>query len=208
MNFDMRAFAADLCRFASTAGEEAAAADFVENRLAELGFETYAWDADPELLADHPSFPDDIDESDVAGRRSVAGVLALGGSNNGNPRDDAPTIVVNGHIDVVPAEPAEWSSDPFEPVWGESGNKREGNDTVETLTARGAADMKFGQGVAQMIQMLGTEYPCDLAADALGGYSFQALRCSSTCGSGSGAETKSEGGAVAQPFEDAQGIIV
>jgi len=119
MNFDMRAFAADLCRFASTAGEEAAAADFVEGELDALGFETYAWDADPELLADHPSFPDDIDESDVAGRRSVAGVLALGGSNNGNPRDDAPTIVVNGHIDVVPAEPAEWSSDPFEPVWGE-----------------------------------------------------------------------------------------
>ncbi|ACM58235.1 M20/M25/M40 family metallo-hydrolase [Halorubrum lacusprofundi] len=144
MNFDMRAFAADLCRFASTAGEEAAAADFVEGELDALGFETYAWDADPELLADHPSFPDDIDESDVAGRRSVAGVLALGGSNNGNPRDDAPTIVVNGHIDVVPAEPAEWSSDPFEPVWGESGNKREGNDTVETLTARGAADMKSG----------------------------------------------------------------
>jgi len=144
MNFDMRAFAADLCRFASTAGEEAAAADFVEGELDALGFETYAWDADPELLADHPSFPDDIDESDVAGRRSVAGVLALGGSNNGNPRDDAPTIFVNGHIDVVPAEPAEWSSDPFEPVWGESGNKREGNDTVETLTARGAADMKSG----------------------------------------------------------------
>jgi len=86
MNFDMRAFAADLCRFASTAGEEAAAADFVEGELDALGFETYAWDADPELLADHPSFPDDIDESDVAGRRSVAGVLALGGSNNGNPR--------------------------------------------------------------------------------------------------------------------------
>jgi len=48
MNFDMRAFAADLCRFASTAGEEAAAADFVEGELDALGFETYAWDADPE----------------------------------------------------------------------------------------------------------------------------------------------------------------
>jgi len=47
MNFDMRAFAADLCRFASTAGEEAAAADFVEGELDALGFETYAWDADP-----------------------------------------------------------------------------------------------------------------------------------------------------------------
>ncbi len=150
----MRAFAADLCRFPSTAGAEAAAADFVEGELDALGFETYAWDADPALLADHPSFPDDLDEADVAGRRSVAGVLALGGASDdeGDATDaaddtsdagDAPTVVLNGHIDVVPAEPAEWSSDPFEPVWGEAGDESEG-DAGETLTARGAADMKSG----------------------------------------------------------------
>ncbi|EMA68034.1 M20/M25/M40 family metallo-hydrolase [Halorubrum kocurii] len=149
MDFDMRAFAAELCRFASTAGEEAAAADFVEAELDALGFETHAWDADPALLAGHPSFPDDLDESDVAGRKSVAGVLALGGPD-GDPGDDAPAVALNGHIDVVPAEPAEWSSDPFEPVWGEAGGER-GDDTetprddaAETLTARGAADMKSG----------------------------------------------------------------
>ena len=145
----MRAFAADLCRFASTAGEEAAAADFVEGELDALGFETYAWDADPDLLADHPSFPDDLDEADVAGRRSVAGVLALGGADDGRTdeegeADDAPTVVLNGHIDVVPAEPAEWSSDPFEPKWGAAGGERESDDADETLTARGAADMKSG----------------------------------------------------------------
>ena len=157
MDFDMRAFAADLCRFASTAGAEAAAADFVEGELDALGFETYAWDADPDLLADHPSFPDDLDESDVAGRRSVGGVLALGGAdaatdsagdddaNDANDAgDDTPTVVLNGHIDVVPAEPAEWSSDPFEPVWSEGGGEDEGTDARETLTARGAADMKSG----------------------------------------------------------------
>ncbi len=147
----MRAFAADLCRFASTAGAEAAAADFVEGELDALGFETYAWDADPELLADHPSFPNDLDEADVAGRRSVAGVLALEGADSGDPGGDTdtPAVVLNGHIDVVPAEPAEWSSDPFEPVWGgiegEPSGEGEGNDDAdETLTARGAADMKSG----------------------------------------------------------------
>ena len=156
----MRAFAADLCRFASTAGEEAVAADFVESELAALGFETYAWDADPELLADHPSFPGDLDEADVSGRRSVGGVLALGGAEDGASEgeavadedaigDDAPTVVLNGHIDVVPAEPAEWSSDPFEPVWGEADGEGDtdlspADGPGETLTARGAADMKSG----------------------------------------------------------------
>jgi len=143
MDFDMRAFAADLCAFASTAGEEAAAADFVERRLADLGFETVTWDADPALLADHPSFPNDLDAGDLAGRRSVAGVLALGdadveGDSSGSGDDDALTVVLNGHTDVVPAEPAEWSSDPFEPAWGTT------DDGDETLTARGAADMKSG----------------------------------------------------------------
>ncbi|GAB7009752.1 M20/M25/M40 family metallo-hydrolase [Halorubrum trueperi] len=164
MDFDMRAFAADLCGFASTAGEEAAAADFVEGRLAHLGFETYAWDADPDLLADHPSFPDDLDEDDVAGRRSVAGVLELGGAEpdeltgDTTPQDataDAPTIILNGHLDVVPADPAEWLSDPFDPTWtaasdaGCRGDADRDSDTSadgdgETLTARGAADMKSG----------------------------------------------------------------
>nr|WP_128904103.1 M20/M25/M40 family metallo-hydrolase [Halorubrum amylolyticum] len=151
---DEEAAAADLCRFASTADEEAAAADFVAAELDALGFETYAWDADPELLAGHPSFPDDLDEADVAGRKSVAGVLALGGAGADegdtagddaiDPGNDAPTVVLNGHIDVVPAEPAEWSSDPFEPVWGEAGGDEGDDGAGETLTARGAADMKSG----------------------------------------------------------------
>jgi len=137
-DFDMRAFAADLCRFRSTAGEEAAAADFVERALDDLGFETYGWDADPAVLADHPSFPDDLDAAAVEGRRSVAGVLELGGADGGGSDASPPTLALNGHLDVVPAEPAEWSSDPFEPVWGE------GDEGGETLTARGAADMKSG----------------------------------------------------------------
>ena len=152
----MRAFAADLCRHRSTAGEEAAATAFVAERLSALGFETYAWDADPAVLADHPSFPDDLEAAAVEGRRSVAGVLELGGAGDGAPPDEAgngddptPTLVLNGHLDVVPAEPTEWSSDPFEPVWRDaserSANAAGGGDgTGETLTARGAADMKSG----------------------------------------------------------------
>ena len=140
----MRAFAADLCRFASTAGEEADAADFVEGELDDRGFETYAWDADADLLAEHPSFPDDLDETDVTGRKSVGGVLELGGAGEagGADVDDTPTVVLNGHVDVVPAESAGWSSDPFEPVWEEADTDVDGGG--DTLTARGAADMKSG----------------------------------------------------------------
>ncbi|WP_096394281.1 M20/M25/M40 family metallo-hydrolase [Halorubrum trapanicum] len=169
MEFDMRAFAADCCRHRSTAGEEAAAAAFVAERLADLGFETYAWDADPAVLADHPSFPDDLDAAAVEGRRSVAGVLELGDAGDAADAADAgdsddaggavgeddddpvPTLVLNGHLDVVPAEPSEWSSDPFEPVWRDAGGGgsdgrtgADGDASGETLTARGAADMKCG----------------------------------------------------------------
>ena len=153
-DFDMRAFAADLCRHRSTAGEEAAAAAFVADRLADLDFETYAWDADTSVLADHPSFPDDLDAAAVEGRRSVAGVLELGGADGGvdshgadGDNDPTPTLVLNGHLDVVPAEPTEWSNDPFEPVWGEDegdSTDADGSAAGETLTACGAADMKSG----------------------------------------------------------------
>ena len=154
MSFDSREFADRLCRFRSTAGEEAAVAEWLRDQLAELGFEPYVWDADAELLAGHPSFPDDPAEIPTAGRRSAAGVLALGDADLTGD-DEYPTIVLNGHLDVVPAE-AEWESgDPFEPVrrggpdgssgsGGPGGPDEEPADAPETLTARGAADMKCG----------------------------------------------------------------
>ncbi|AFZ71961.1 M20/M25/M40 family metallo-hydrolase [Natronobacterium gregoryi] len=141
MDFDLLNVADRLCRFRTTAGEEAVAADWLRERLETLGFETYAWDADPDLLADHPSFPDDpaLLEAESEGRRSVAGVLALGEADHTG--DEYPTVVLNGHLDVVPADRSAWSSDPFEPVRrGEAGD----GDEPQTLTARGAVDMKLG----------------------------------------------------------------
>ena len=162
MDFDARAFADRLCRFRSTAGQEAPAADWVRARLEELGFETYTWEADADLLAGHPSFPDDPGELSTDGRRSVAGVLGVGDADPAGG-DGYPTVVLNGHLDVVPATREEWSSDPFEPVWRGGGATDDGTgdagpgepaetgevdgdeeDDVETLTARGAADMKAG----------------------------------------------------------------
>ncbi|PSQ58421.1 peptidase M20 [Halobacteriales archaeon SW_7_71_33] len=96
-----------------------------------MGFETYSWEADAEALAGHPSFPDDPAAIDTEDRSSVAGVFEFGDPSAG------PTVVLNGHVDVVPVESTSWSSDPFEPTWSDDGDR---------LTARGAADMKAGLG--------------------------------------------------------------
>ena len=127
---DLRDLTTRLCSFDTTDGNEAAAAEWLRDRLADAGFETYAWEADPERLADHPSFSDDPADIDAADRPSVAGVLPLGDPDAGR------TIVLNGHLDVVPADDDLWTNDPFEPAWGGA------DDGTETLTCRGAVDMK------------------------------------------------------------------
>ncbi|WP_327050903.1 M20/M25/M40 family metallo-hydrolase [Halomicrococcus gelatinilyticus] len=133
-NEDLRSFTERLLAFDTTGGAEAPAQAWLTDRLDEMGFETYEWTADAETLADHPSFPDDPDNAeagadgpDLADRPSVGGVLEFG-----DP-DDGPTLVLNGHVDVVPAARESWDTDPFDPTW-------DGDD----LTARGAADMKCG----------------------------------------------------------------
>ena len=130
---EMRALAERLVGFETTAGNEAPAQSWLENRLADLGFETYTWRADPETLAAHSSFPTvdaQADEAatgdlDVADRPSVGGVLEVGDPDAGR------TLVLNGHVDVVPAGDSGWSGDPFTPRW-------EG----DLLVGRGAVDMK------------------------------------------------------------------
>ncbi|MFC5971257.1 M20 family metallopeptidase [Halomarina salina] len=148
---DLRSFVERLVSFESTPGAEAGVQSFVRGHLDALGFETYEWEADPVRLAGQPSFPDDPAEIQTADRPSVAGVLELGAG-------EGPTLLLNGHADVVPASdapratgesthvgsddeaPADdgaWHSDPFAPTWSEDG---------DWLTARGAADMKSGLG--------------------------------------------------------------
>lgn len=137
---DRRAFAERLLQFDTTDGDEPPAQRWLRDRLDDLGFETYAWTADPDALAAHPSFPDEPDPS-FADRPSVGGVFEFGSG-------DGPALVLNGHVDVVPASGAsgrrdrsdhgpadegDWTGDPFEPSWD-----------GDRLTARGAADMKCG----------------------------------------------------------------
>ncbi|SMO51556.1 ArgE/DapE family deacylase [Halorubrum cibi] len=127
MSEAFRSFTEELLSHRTTSGNEGSAQEWLEGRLDAFGFETYRWTADAAELAEHPSFPSDPDAIDVEGRPSVAGVLEFGDPERG------PTVVLNGHVDVVPVEDEAWETDPFSPTWD-----------GDRLVARGAVDMKSG----------------------------------------------------------------
>src|SRR5438128_3628112 len=93
-------------------GRERPAAEYVAARLGEAGLE-------PVLLESAP------------GRANV--VARIGGSGADG---HAGALLLHGHLDVVPADPAEWSVHPF------SGEIRDG-----VLWGRGAVDMKNADAV-------------------------------------------------------------
>lgn len=108
--------------------DEARLQRYLAERLAARGAEVRVEEPDVALIADHPLASAGFS---FAGRpQLVARFAGLGGG---------PTLLLNGHVDVVDVHPrAEWSSDPFDAavsdgaVWG-----------------RGACDMKGG--VASMV---------------------------------------------------------
>ncbi len=107
---DVVAIASDLIRFDTTNrgggdGRERPAAEYVAGLLAGAGL-------DPVLLESAP------------GRANV--VARVAGTDPARP-----ALLVHGHLDVVPADAARWSADPF------GGEVADG-----VLTGRGAVDMK------------------------------------------------------------------
>nr|BFE61101.1 M20/M25/M40 family metallo-hydrolase [Dactylosporangium thailandense] len=113
---------------ATLAGERVAA-EYVAEKLAEVGFE-------PQYVESGP------------GRGNV--VVRLAGADPGRG-----ALLVHGHLDVVPADPAEWSVHPF------SGEIRDGY-----VWGRGAIDMKhmvaMSLAVARQFKRDGTVPPRDL----------------------------------------------
>src|SRR5580692_4509666 len=100
----MFAFLERLVRAPSTVGDEAGAQEVVAGELARLGFEVSRLPV-PEQTAAHPAAG--VPQCSYAGRENVLGRINPG---------SAPSLLFNGHVDVVPAEAAVWSGDPFEPV--------------------------------------------------------------------------------------------
>jgi acetylornithine deacetylase/succinyl-diaminopimelate desuccinylase-like protein len=120
-------FAADLIRIDTTNrgggdARERPAAEYVAARLAEAGLE-------PVLLESAPG------RANVVARVSGPGDSPGDGPGDGTEAG-AGALLLHGHLDVVPADPADWSVPPF------SGEIRDG-----VLWGRGAVDMKNADAV-------------------------------------------------------------
>lgn len=111
----------------SPVGLEMTAQQVVRDELDRLGFLTCVLPV-PEDIAAHPAAG--VAQQAYAGRGNVIGHLAAG---------TGPSLLLNGHIDVVPAEAPLWSAPPFQPV------RRDG-----WLAGRGAGDMKGGFALASL----------------------------------------------------------
>jgi acetylornithine deacetylase len=111
------------------ARQEAELQGYLAQRLTAGGAEIDLFEPDAEALAGAPLVPPGLD---FAGRPQL--IATLRGSGSGSGSGSGRTLLLNGHIDVVSAEPrTEWSGDPFTP------EVRHGR-----LYGRGACDMKGG----------------------------------------------------------------
>lgn len=118
-------FLRTLVRYPSVLGEEAEAQAFMAETFREAGLEVDQWPIRLAEIRDLPGFSP-VDWS-YEGKTNVVGVHRPDGAHGRS-------LVLNGHIDVVPAGPeALWSHPPFEPTL------RDGR-----LFGRGAGDMKAG----------------------------------------------------------------
>lgn len=123
---------------------------YLQQRLAALGMTTDLWDADgPALYAKYQGRPGANKGRTFEGRPNLGGVLR--GSGGGR------SIMLNGHVDVVPPGAAEhWHSDPFTPVVKEG-----------AVYGRGSVDMKGGVACMLMALTFLQELKVPLAGDVV-----------------------------------------
>ncbi len=118
-------FTQDLVRLPSLRGAEATAQDFVHDALRARGLASERFRVDVERLRDHPGF------SPV----TVSYENAFNVVGTYRPcAERGRSLILNGHIDVVPTGPVDmWSRPPFDPAIADG-----------WMYGRGAADMKAG----------------------------------------------------------------
>lgn len=119
------AFLSELVAIPSTRGAEAPAQDLMEAALRKRGYAVDAWTIDPEDLKDLPGFGPVM--HDFSRARAVVGSWRP-------ERATGRSLILQGHVDVVPAGPLDmWTSPPYAP------EIRDG-----WMYGRGAGDMKAG----------------------------------------------------------------
>jgi acetylornithine deacetylase len=110
-----------LVRIPSWGGHETPAQEFMAGLLAGAGLEVDRWDIDLEALARHPAYC-----AEIARERALGVVGSLAGRGAGR------SLILNGHVDVVPpGDPGLWRHPPF------GGVLEDGR-----IHGRGALDMK------------------------------------------------------------------
>jgi acetylornithine deacetylase len=113
-----------LVQVPSVTGQEGEAQKYMHRLYSDLGLKVTSLDTDLDKMLRHEAYVKS--DFDYRGRPNIVGVM------EGNP--SARSLVLNGHIDVVPPEPiVEWEFPPWE-----------GRVVGNKLYGRGACDMKAG----------------------------------------------------------------
>lgn len=114
-----------LSAFPSTRGNEQTAQEFIAHSLNERGYETDCWTINVDEISHLPGFSPVIAEYDDA--RNVVGT-------HHSHSQKGKSLILNGHIDVVPVGPLNmWDTPPFEPHCNDG-----------WIYGRGTGDMKAG----------------------------------------------------------------
>ncbi|MEW6265133.1 MAG: ArgE/DapE family deacylase [Thermodesulfobacteriota bacterium] len=124
------AFLSRLIAFPSVTGEEAGIQKFIADHLDALGLAVDVWVPDVEQLARHPAYI--AGHGDYHQRPNMVGLWHGAGGGR--------SLLLNGHVDVIPAGPTEaWVRPPF------------GAEIADgRLYGRGASDMKSGLAAMTM----------------------------------------------------------
>jgi acetylornithine deacetylase len=123
------AFTGELVRFPSRRGREHTAQDFMATAMREQGLAVDRWQIDVDQISHLPGFSPVYTNYDNAFNMVGSHRCESPASNPGGH-----SLILNGHIDVVPEGPVEmWTTPPYEP-------RIEGG----WMYGRGAGDMKAG----------------------------------------------------------------
>jgi acetylornithine deacetylase len=127
------AFVCDLIAIRSLVGEETPAQERVAAEMERCGLAVDLWDLDLERLRQHPAYSAEVE------RTQALGVVGSLGRDRGGP-----SLIFNGHVDVVPpGDEAQWSYPPWQGTV--VGDLAQGQGRIY---GRGAVDMKGGLACA------------------------------------------------------------